>query len=128
MQGFGPRWRFRQTDGAVLEVPIRSRVSASSGMALRQCAVAGMGVLLLPRWNVAEELRRGDLLDLFPDHEATASEFDLGAWLLYPSRSYLPLKVRTFADFLKQKFKGGPPAEAGLSAARRPRNRTRPKR
>jgi DNA-binding transcriptional LysR family regulator len=126
VQGYGPRWRFRQSDGAILEVPVRGRVLATNGIALRQCAVAGMGVLLLPRWNVAEELRSGALVELFPDQQATASEFDLGAWMLYPSRSYLPLKVRTFADFLKEKFKHGPPAEAGLSPTQRSHKRSRP--
>lgn len=127
VQGYGPRWRFRQSDGAILEVPVRGRVLATNGIALRQCAAAGMGILLLPRWNVAEELRSGALVDLFPDHQATASEFDLGAWMLYPSRSYLPLKVRAFADFLKEKFKHGPPAEAGISTARRSHKRSRPR-
>jgi len=125
VQGYGPRWRFRQTDGAILDVPIRARVQATNGMALRLCAIAGMGVLLLPRWNVAAELRSGALMDLFSNYQVTASEFDLGAWMLYPSRSYLPLKVRAFADFLKEKFKHGAPAEAGI-AGTRPSKRPRP--
>jgi DNA-binding transcriptional LysR family regulator len=114
--GFGPRWRFRTPAGVVTEVPVRGRVVATNGVALRQCAVAGMGVLMLPRWNIAEQLRSGELVRLFPDLQATASEFDTAAWMLYPSRSYLPLKVRLFADFLKEKFKHGAPAEVGLVA------------
>ena len=124
--GYGPRWRFRAAGGVVTEVPVHGRVVATNGVALRQCAVAGMGVLMLPRWNIAEELRSGTLVELFPDYQATASEFDNAAWMLYPSRSYLPLKVRLFADFLKEKFKHGAPAEAGLAVKagagrRRPR-------
>lgn len=95
--GYGARWRFRQGEGPVSEVPIRGRVVVSNGVALRQCAVAGMGILMLPRWNVAEELRTGALVELFAEYRATASEFDTAAWLLYPSRSYLPLKVRAYA-------------------------------
>jgi DNA-binding transcriptional LysR family regulator len=113
--GYGPRWRFRAAGGVVTEVPVHGRVVATNGVALRQCAVAGMGVLMLPRWNIAEELRSGALVELFPDYQATASEFDNAAWMLYPSRSYLPLKVRLFADFLKEKFKHGAPAEVGFS-------------
>jgi DNA-binding transcriptional LysR family regulator len=113
--GYGPRWRFRAAGGVVTEVPVHGRVVATNGVALRQCAAAGMGVLMLPRWNIAEELRSGALVELFPDYQATASEFDNGVWLLYPSRSYLPLKVRLFADFLKEKFKHGAPAEAGFA-------------
>jgi DNA-binding transcriptional LysR family regulator len=121
VSGYGPRWRFRGAGGVVTEVPVHGRVVASNGVALRQCAVAGMGVLMLPRWNIAEELRSGALVQLFPDVQATASEFDTAAWLLYPSRSYLPLKVRLFADFLKEKFKHGAPAEVGPPGNRKPR-------
>ena len=124
VQGYGARWRFRQGDGPVSEVPIRGRVVASNGVALRQCAVAGMGVLMLPRWNVAHELQTGALVELFPEYRATVSEFDIAAWLLYPSRSYLPLKVRAYADFLKEKFAHGAPAEVGLKrSARRAKTR-----
>jgi DNA-binding transcriptional LysR family regulator len=114
VQGYGARWRFQGSDGPVFEVPVSGRVVATNGVALRQCAVGGMGILMLPRWNVAEELRSGALVELFLEFRATASEFDTAAWIVYPSRSYLPLKVRVFADFLKEKFKHGAPAELGL--------------
>jgi DNA-binding transcriptional LysR family regulator len=123
--GYASRWRFRTAGGMVTDVPIRGRVVIGNGVALRQCAVAGMGVLMLPRWNMAEELRSGSLVELFPDYQATASEFDLAAWMLYPSRSYLPLKVRLFAAYLKEKFKHGAPAEAGLAVKARSRSRRR---
>ncbi len=118
--GHGPRWRFRSASGGVTEVPVRGRVVATSGIALGQCAAAGMGVVLLPRWTVAAELRAGTLVPLLLDHEATPSEFDAAAWMLYPSRSYLPRKVRVLADFLKARFAHGAPAEAGLEFARAP--------
>jgi DNA-binding transcriptional LysR family regulator len=124
IQGYGARWRFRRGDGDVFEVPVRGRVAATNGVALRQCAVAGMGILLTPRWNVAAELQSGALVDLFPDFRATASEFDVAAWIVYPSRSYLPLKVRAFADYLKKKFADGAPGELGLL----PRERVGPPR
>jgi DNA-binding transcriptional LysR family regulator len=116
IRGYGARWRFQHGEDPVFEVPVRGRIVATNGVALRQCAIAGMGILMLPRWNVAEALRSGALLDLFPGYRATASEFDTAAWMLYPSRSYLPRKVRVLAEFLKEKFKEGPPAEVGLPA------------
>jgi DNA-binding transcriptional LysR family regulator len=119
--GYGAVWRFRNARGRISEVPVRGRVIASSGGALRQCAVAGMGLVMLPRWNLAAELRDGSLVQLFPEHAATASEFDVAAWLLYPSRAYLPLKVRVFVDFIKEQFRAGPPAErVGPAGARTP--------
>jgi DNA-binding transcriptional LysR family regulator len=44
----------------------------------------------------------GTLIDLFPDHDVMATDFGTAVWLLYPSRSYLPSKVRVFIDFLRQ--------------------------
>jgi DNA-binding transcriptional LysR family regulator len=112
--GYGPRWRFRMGDDEPFDVPVRGPIAASSGGVLRQCAVAGMGVVLLPRWIVAEELASGALVELLTNFRASPADFDNAIWLLYPSRSYLPLKVRVFADFLKAKFKLGPPAETAL--------------
>lgn len=126
VRGYGARWRFRKGDGDTFEVPILGRIVANNGAALVQSAAAGMGIVLLPRWLMADELRKGTLVALFPDYRATMSEFDVAAWMLYPSRSYLPQKVRVFADFLKEKFRAGAPAEAGLaSPAQRQRSSPR---
>lgn len=94
------RWRFRAAGGAIAEVAVAGRVIATNGVVLRALAVAGMGVVVLPRWNVAAQLARGELVEVLPDHDCTASEFDLAAWAVYPSRAYLPLKVRAFVDHL----------------------------
>ena len=118
--GHGPRWRFRAASGVVTEVPVRGRLVATSGRALGECAAAGMGVVMLPRWTIAAELRAGALVPLFLEHQATPSEFDTAAWMLYPSRSYLPRKVRVVTEFLKARFANGAPAEAGLVLAGEP--------
>jgi DNA-binding transcriptional LysR family regulator len=39
---------------------------------------------------------------------ATATDFDTAAWVLYPSRAYVPRKVRAFIDFLKSHAKISP--------------------
>lgn len=123
--GYGARWRFRKGDGDDFEVPVAGTVVATTMMALLQCAVAGMGIVMIPRWIAAAELVAGTLVDLFPNYNATVSEFDLAAWMLYPSRSYVPLKVRAFADFLKEQFRAGSPAEANLPSPRRRHERMR---
>ena len=101
--GQPPRWRFRQ--GAVeVEVPIKGRFTLSNGVAIRDLSAAGVGVAMLPRWNVARDLASGALVEVLTDWQATASHFDLAAWILYPSREYLPLKVRVFVDYLLEAF------------------------
>lgn len=109
LPGFRSRWRFRDRHGSITEVPVHGRWLISNSLALRQCAIGGMGITLLPTWLVGQSLRAGELTNLFPDYDVTATEFDTAAWLLYPSRAYLPLKVRVFVDFLKAKFGNDPP-------------------
>ncbi|MBM3558523.1 MAG: LysR family transcriptional regulator [Alphaproteobacteria bacterium] len=111
MPGFGPRWRFRADDGSIEEVTVSARVTTSNDVALKRFALAGMGVCLQSRWTDGQELRTGELVDLFPQLEATVSSFDNAMWVIYPSRAYLPLKVWAFVDFLKDKFRNGPPGD-----------------
>ncbi len=99
--GFRSRWLFRRADRDILEVPVGGKVVASNAMALFQLAVAGGGPALLADWTVDDAIRRGDLVDVFPGYDVTATDFDTGVWLLYPSRAYLPMKVRVFIDFLR---------------------------
>jgi len=108
--GYGARWRFRKGEELV-DVPVEGRLAASSSVALRDLALADLGLLMLPRWNVAEQLASGALVPLLEEWEKSASDLDVAVWLLYPSRAYLPLKVRVFLDFLREEFAEGAPAE-----------------
>lgn len=110
--GYRSRWLFRNPKGRIIEVPVNGRCSISNANSLKKCALGNMGITLLPRWVVQNELKQGILIDLFPDYDVTATEFDTAAWLLYPSREYLPLKVRTFVDFLKMRFNESPLCES----------------
>lgn len=99
---FRTRWRFRRPGSAPFEVPVSGRLIIANALALRRAALDGLGPVLLADWLVGRDLAEGRLVDLFPDHECTATEFDTGAWALYPSRSFLPLKVRAMIDFLRE--------------------------
>ena len=76
----------------------------STPLALRAAAIAGCGPTLLSNLLVADDLRAGRLVDVFPTLRATATSFDTGAWAIYPSRAYLPNKVRVMIDFLKPRL------------------------
>lgn len=108
LAGFRDRWRFSRIQhdpgqpSAGVTVAIHPRLIATNGLALRECALAGLGPALLPDWLIDADLAAGTLVDLFADHEVSASDAPSGAWLVYPSRSYVPAKVRVFIDFLRQ--------------------------
>jgi DNA-binding transcriptional LysR family regulator len=46
---------------------------------------------------------------LFTDYAVGVTEFEVPVWLLYPSRRHLPLKVRAFAEFVRERFRGEAP-------------------
>lgn len=94
------RWTFRQGT-SVTEVLVAGDITLSPAGALRDAALAGLGPALLPDWLVDADRRAGALVRLLPDWDVTATTFDTGAWAVYPSRSFLPAKVRAMIDFLR---------------------------
>ena len=72
---------------------------------MQECARNGMGIALLSRWLTDDDVAAGRLVDVFPSHRVTATDFKSAAWLVYPSRAYVPLKVRVFAEALQARLK-----------------------
>ncbi len=102
---FRMRWRFRSIGEAPIEVPVSGNVIIANALSLRRAALDGLGPVLLADWLVREDLADGALVDVFPKFDCTATEFDTAAWILYPSRNYLPRKVRVTIDFLRATLK-----------------------
>ena len=101
LPNFRSRWVFKCKKGTIEEVAIHGDVTILNALALRTCALSGMGPVLLPNWLIDEDIAQGKLIDLFPDFRVTANEFNNAIWLGYPSRAHLPNKVRVMIDFLK---------------------------
>lgn len=59
-------------------------------------ARAGMGFAFLPHWLAADDLAAGTLERVLPDQAWPK----VPIFAIYPDRSYLPAKVRSFLDFL----------------------------
>ncbi len=114
LPAFRSDWRFRprgpNAEARPEIVPIRSRLIVSSALSLRSLVLAGAGPALLADWLVDEDIRVGRLIDLLPDQEATATTFESAAWLLTPTRAYLPQRVRVTIDYLKERLTAAPPA------------------
>jgi DNA-binding transcriptional LysR family regulator len=99
---FRARWLFRDRKGGVSEVPIHGHIVISNALALRECALLGLGPALLADWLVDDDLAAARLVQLFPEYEVTATTFETAAFMLYPSRAFLPNKVRVAMDFLRR--------------------------
>lgn len=59
-------WLFLDGDGANVKVQGRSRLRMDSGQALRDAAVAGLGIAFLPDFLVADDLSSGRLQQVLP--------------------------------------------------------------
>jgi DNA-binding transcriptional LysR family regulator len=101
---FSSRWLFRNSQGLVTEVPIKGDILISNALALRECALAGLGAALLPNWLIDDDIAGRRLVNLFPTYRAAATTFDTAAFVLYPNRAFLPNKVRRTIDFLRHEF------------------------
>ena len=98
-EGGPSAWRFRDDAGAVADVSVTGRYRFNHSDTVRQCALTGMGIALLPSWLVADDVAQGRLVALLPQYQKSANRFDSAAWLLQPSRGFQPLKSRVFMDF-----------------------------
>lgn len=106
MQGYRSAWKFRPKSKKPFEVPVTGHLIVSHGLTMTACAVQGLGPALLPDWLCRQEVASGELVNLFPDYECAPTDFDTAAWLVYPSRDYIPLKLRALIDFLRQEVTG----------------------
>jgi len=106
LPGYRAQWQFRRPGEDSFSVPVSGHLRISHGTTMTACAVAGLGPALLPDWLCHYEIAEGALVNLFPDYECTATEFDTSAWLVYPSKAYVPLKLRAVIAFLKKEVGG----------------------
>jgi DNA-binding transcriptional LysR family regulator len=91
-------WRFRGEDGGWARAQGRTRLRLDSGEALRDAAVAGLGIALLPDFLAAPDLAAGRLRQVLP---GLALE-EVRIVVLYPSRRLLEPRVRRFIDLLAE--------------------------
>jgi DNA-binding transcriptional LysR family regulator len=81
-------------------IAVVGRLCSNNGEVLRDAAVRGLGIILLPRFIVERELQRGTLQIVLPDYRAA----ELSMYAIYPVNRHLSVKVRLLVDFLQQRF------------------------
>jgi len=81
-------------------VNVSGRLAVNHLEVVRDAAVAGLGVAMLPAVFVQRDLEAGRLQQVLEGAGASSSSL----WVVYPSRRNLPPAVRVFVDFLKTNF------------------------
>ena len=101
----GPRTAIAfERDGTTVDVKLSPKISSTSSETLRQLACAGFGVCMLPTFVAGTDVASGRLVDLYPGWRIG----ELAISVVYANRKLLPLRVRTFIEFLVERFGPNP--------------------
>ncbi|MEL7430063.1 MAG: LysR family transcriptional regulator [Pseudomonadota bacterium] len=108
----GP-WKLEGKEGQIIYRPVSTLVTNSSEV-VRETVLSDLGIALRSTWDIGAELKAGKLQRVLP---AYSSSKGLGIYAVYPSRTFLPAKVRVFIDYLAELFGPSPYWDTGLEQA-----------
>jgi DNA-binding transcriptional LysR family regulator len=81
-------------------VRVHGSIRANYGDPLRHAALLGHGISMHPTYMVMQDLQEGRLVSVLPQFRPVGVDI----YAVFPSRKNLPVRVRTFLDFLRQWF------------------------
>jgi len=93
-------WHLTNQGGKTHVIPFQPMFEATDWIALKQAAVAGLGVLAMPHDLCRDELAAGDLERLLPDWGLPRASL----YIVYTSRRGLIPAVRAFIDFAAERL------------------------
>lgn len=106
----GNQWKLSGADGDHWVDP-HWMLCANNAELLRDAALAGQGLALLPTFIAGDALRDGRLVRVLADWEPPP----LTLYALYPPTRHLAAKTRVFIDFLVRAFADGDMIARGIS-------------
>lgn len=93
--GYADRWPL--LDGKRSKsMAVHGNVRVNSGEIVRSLAIAGIGIALLPRFFVLQNIHEGRLASFLE----SSVDFHAGLFAVYPQRRYVSANVRSFIDYL----------------------------
>ena len=95
-------WRFRSREGEA-DVRVAGNFTANNSEAIREAALAGLGIALLPRFVVAADLREMRLRGVLEGYEVEGAVAN-DVYALYLPTRYVSPKVRAFVDYFVERF------------------------
>ena len=97
-------WAFRVPTAAgaheVVHLRPAGRMDCSDGQVLHDWCLAGHGIAWRSTWEVAAQIQSGQLVSVLDDFAAAPN----GIYAVFPQRKHLPLRLRLWIDFLKDRY------------------------
>ncbi|MGB5408861.1 MAG: LysR family transcriptional regulator [Thiogranum sp.] len=97
-------WHLTDSSGKEIKTKIHPYLKASTGEFLKDAAVEGRGITLLPSFIAYKEIERGALVKILKEYKLP----QMDAYAIYPQTRHLSQRVRAFVDFLVKRFEGTP--------------------
>jgi DNA-binding transcriptional LysR family regulator len=94
-------------------VAASGNLASDNGLLLREAALAGLGLVVVPSFMVAAEVAAGTLVEVLTD----LPRLELGVHALHAAGALTPAKVRAFVDHMVASFKAPPWEKPSLPAA-----------
>ncbi|WP_027856497.1 LysR family transcriptional regulator [Marinobacterium jannaschii] len=94
------KWLYTDPSGKKGAIDPATFISANNGAFLRDMAIAGSGIINQPTFISYQAICSGELMLLLEDYKWR----EFTAYIVYPKTNYLPLRVRTFIEFLARYF------------------------
>lgn len=91
-------WEWRNREGQAATLRMRSQVTANNAETYIACALAGLGLIQIPLFDVREHLAAGELIEVMPDARAEP----LPVHLVYAHRRNLSRRTQAFAAWLQE--------------------------
>ncbi len=92
-------WEF-QKEGVDSRMPVHGNLVANNGDILNQAAILGQGLVYHPEFIAHTALARGELVEVLKDY----TNVYVSAYAMYPTRHFLPVKIRRLIEFLQQQL------------------------
>lgn len=93
------RWTLIGAEGE-RTIAVQGVLCSNNGEVLRDAAVRGLGITLLPTFIVGRELQQGSLQIVLPEYQPP----ELSIAAIYPVNRHLSAKIRLLVDFLQARF------------------------
>ncbi|MFZ4640534.1 MAG: LysR family transcriptional regulator [Nodosilinea sp.] len=93
-------WTLTDSGQGQTVVPVQGPICCNNGEVLTQAALAGLGIVLMPRFIVEDALQRGQLQPILTDFCPPGSQ----TYALYPVNRHLSVKVKVLIEFLQQRL------------------------
>ena len=89
-----------------ITIPVSGCFAANNSEALREAALAGLGIALLPDFSAQAALRAGKLVAVLPAWQPVGS-FGEQLYAIRPYSPYVPRAVQALVGFLREALAGG---------------------